>query len=75
MTKEKEDIDFKIGSKEMAYWNDVISGREHDIEASESNLTYFNAILDMAKEKYKEAEKEWKKETEKKSETTPSTQN
>ena len=51
----------KIGSEDMLYWKLIVDARKEDIKASEGNLKYFKAILEMAETKYQEAEKVWNK--------------
>lgn len=68
----KEEINIKIGSKDMVLWRDLIDQTERQIEQLDKGLVVNKAILSMAKEKYKECEIEWNKK-DKKSETTQST--
>jgi hypothetical protein len=55
-----EDLGIKLGSDDMVLWQNIINAREVDIKVAKENLKYFEAILEMAKEKLKKAEKEFK---------------
>lgn len=58
----KEKIDAKFGSEDMAFWKQIVDARKMDIEASKRNIKYFGAILEVAEQKYKEAEEAFKKD-------------
>ena len=56
-----KDLKIKIGSKDMAFWRDVIKNTEPQIEGLEKAIKLNQAILDMAKLRYKQAEAKWKR--------------
>lgn len=57
---ENNDFDVEIVTPDVAFWKGVVDARKIDIEASEKNLRYFKAILEMAEKKLAEAEEEMK---------------
>ena len=51
----------KMGSKDMAFWEEVLKKVEQDLEGIRKSEKLSVAMLEMAKIQYKKAEAEWKK--------------
>lgn len=51
------ELGIKVGTPEQAFWNEVVIGTKRDIENLKKTLTYQEAILEMAEDKYKKASK------------------
>lgn len=49
-----KDIEFKIGTKEEAFWNDIIDRTKKELESLEKMLKFNKAILSMASTKAKQ---------------------
>lgn len=49
-----KDIEFKIGTKEEAFWNDIIDRTKKELESLEKMLLFNEAILIMALSKAKQ---------------------
>ncbi len=50
-----KEIDFKIGTKEEAYWTDLKKKFESEKEALDKQMIFTKATLEMIKEKIKNA--------------------
>jgi hypothetical protein len=55
---EKDKLDVKIVSKEVAFWSDIIDKTNREIEQLNKMLKFNEAILEMAETKKSEEEEE-----------------
>lgn len=63
--KKNKEIDIKLGSEDMVYWQTLIDAKERDIKISEENLRFYRFIVENAKKEYEKAEKEFNAKPEK----------
>lgn len=59
--KKPSKIDVKLGSEDMAFWQEIIEARKIDIANTEKNLKYYKFILENAEKEFKKAEEEFNK--------------
>jgi hypothetical protein len=59
--EKSEDLGVKFGSDEMVFWRNLIEAKKMDLKITKENLKFYEAILEMAEKKFKEAEEDFNK--------------
>ena len=56
--KSEEKIVVKLGSDDMVFWDKTIRETEYNLKSAKNDIKLYDAILNIARKKYKQAEEE-----------------
>jgi len=51
--------DVKLGSEDMAFWQNLIEAKKIDIKVTEENLRFYRFIVENAEREFRKAEEEF----------------
>ena len=51
--------DVKLGSEDMAFWQNLIEAKKIDIKVTEDNLRFYKFIVENAEREFRKAEEEF----------------
>ena len=57
--QKSEDLDVKLGSDDMVYWQGIVDSEEREKDMTEKKLRFVNFVLDNAKKELEKATKEF----------------